>query len=143
MGMTDLQIQTKYFILGCKFNDAEESLIKLRNGFSLSPQELTYFEFLGNLFEQMDMESEAFKSREHPELSVEATRMRPFFYNALSELKITEPRFIKEVYPIFKSVNKKSDLKTGDVSKIEGILHSMTSQCMSKTATSSYVYSSL
>ena len=78
----------------------------------IDESETKNFEWAANLVSEMDWNSTHYHNREHQELCVIATRLRPNFYETLRRLRVPfDAEFSEGIYEILKSSGKKIQLK--------------------------------
>ncbi|MEK6893151.1 MAG: hypothetical protein AABX07_03015, partial [Nanoarchaeota archaeon] len=82
--------------------------------------------------------SKHYRKKEHPELCVIATELRPSFYKALQKLGISfDRRFFEGVYETLKSRGRKLRLNTEELRYAHRIFQSMADDTLTKLQ---YVY---
>lgn len=115
----------KSFSAHCKLQFAAGGLQKIANKQPVNQNETTNLGWAGNLVGQMDLSSSHY-SKEHPELCVTATKLRPLFYRTLLKLKIPfEANFSEKMYETLKSCGRKVSLSKEELGQTHQIFESM------------------
>jgi len=127
MGLVrDVQREGKLLSISTRLQSVAIGLNKIIDGQQIETSETENFEWAGNLFGQMDLDSEHYRRREHPELCVIATELRPKLYEAILKFKIPfDAKFSEGLYETLKSYGRKVQLKTDRLRQACQIFQSM------------------
>jgi hypothetical protein len=123
--MWDMQVRSELFLHHQKLRTVSDGLSKLINGRHLTAFERNIFDYMGNLFGQIDWKSEHYEKNEHPELSVIATRLRPFFYEAVGDRFFQNSKYLEGIYKTLKSGGEEKVLSQEELYKTQQIFELM------------------
>jgi len=106
----ELEDISELFSASCKLQSVADGLQKIIYQQKVGEDETKNLEWAGNLIGQLDFNSKYY-SKEHPELCVIATKLRPLFYRTLLKLKIPlKTKFSEGIYETLKSYGRKVNL---------------------------------
>ncbi|MBU1129514.1 MAG: hypothetical protein KJ949_02700 [Nanoarchaeota archaeon] len=130
--MINLQEEVKLFCASSKFQSISTGLGKIIEGQKINKEEKEIFEEVGNLFGQIDLDSKYYM-KEHPELCVIATELRPEFYKTLLNLKIPfNQNFSERIYNTLKSYGKNMQLKREELNQMYKLFETMSTNIITK-----------
>ena len=85
-----------------------------------------------DLFGEIDWHSEHYKRKEHPELCIKSTTLRPLFYETILDLKCPlDADYSERVYRMLKSSGKENTLSHPEMLKIRDVFNSMSDKILS------------
>ena len=129
----NLQDEAELFSASVRLQSVAIGLNKIIDGQQIEGREQENFEWAGNLVGQMDWNSKHYHQREHPELCVMATRLRPRFYDALLRLRIPfDAKFSEGLYDTLKSYGKKVQLGTEKLRQAHQVVQSMATDTLTE-----------
>ncbi len=104
----NLKKEIELLVVSSRLQSVATGLKKIINKRQVDKIEEENFDWVRNLTGQMDWNSEHYHKKEHPELCVIATELRPLFYKALLKSRIKfNPKFSEGIYEILKSYGRK------------------------------------
>jgi hypothetical protein len=122
----NMKREKEFFSSSIKLQAVATGLKKLLDGNPLDPFEIKGFDYMGDLFGELDWESRHYKKEEHPELSAIATELRPFFYKAILVKKINfVPGYSRRIYQNLKSAGEEKSLSYEEIFQVQGIFQFM------------------
>ena len=131
-GITDMKDEVELLSASSRLQTVATGLKKLIDKELLENTERDELTRLGELFGQIDWDSEHHKRNEHPELSVIATQLRPTFYRKLTELKVPfDKDYSERVYQTLKSAGRKISLSPHELVQVQQVFQLMSYEILS------------
>ncbi|HIH13294.1 MAG: hypothetical protein J4469_05130 [Candidatus Aenigmarchaeota archaeon] len=134
MGLTrNLQYEAELFAASSRLQSVATGLNAIIVGQQIDVGEQEHFEWAGSLMGQMDWHSDHYHQKEHPELGVIATRLRPNFYGTLCRLRIPfNTTFSEGLYETLKSRGEKVKLGTEELIQAHQVVQSLATDTLTK-----------
>ena len=120
-----LSDEAELFSASCKLQYAASGLQKIIGQQQMEEEETKNLEWAENLIGQLDYNSGHY-SKEHPELCVIATKLRPLFYRTLLKFKIPSGvKFSEVLHETLKSYDKNVNLSVKELNQVYQIVQTI------------------
>lgn len=135
----NLQDKAELFSASVRLQSVATGLQRIIDRQQMEERATENFKWMGNLVGQMDWDSQHYHQREHPELCLIATKLRPRFYEALLRFRIPfDAKFSEGIYETLKSYGGKVQLEVEELRQAHQIFESMATDILTELQ---YAYS--
>jgi hypothetical protein len=129
----NLKEESDFFVANAKFQDAARGLQLILEGKLVSLDLQESFDWVRDLTGQIDFDSKYYNASESSEVCVRTTKLRPFFFEALSKLKLPwNPGLLERAYETLSSYGKKVLLSTEELKQVHNIYQTMATDILTK-----------
>ncbi|MBU3912881.1 MAG: hypothetical protein KKE50_02190 [Nanoarchaeota archaeon] len=128
----DMEREAELSSASSQLQTVATGLQKLIDGKDLEDREREELNRFGNLFGQVDWMSGHYRRKEHPELCVIATRLRPVFYRACVKSTVPFDRdYSEKIYKTLKSAGRELALSPQELQQAQIVFHAMSEEISS------------
>jgi hypothetical protein len=129
--IVNMQEDAELFESSVRLQDVATGLKKIIEGQQI--EETRSFDWVRDFTRQIDFDSEHYHENKAPEVCVRATRLRPFFFGALSKLRLPwNPKLLERVYDTLNSYGKKVLLFRDELEQARQIYQTMATDILTK-----------